>query len=121
MDSIEIRKMQFFGFHGVLPGENQVGQRFLVSLKMYLSLRQAGQTDDLADTVNYAEVFASVRRIVEGPPFKLLERLAAVIAEQLLAEFPCIEGLRVEVEKPGAPIPGVFDSVIVAIERFREA
>lgn len=121
MDSIELRRMQFFGFHGVLPGENQVGQRFLVSLKLYMSLEQAGQTDDLADTVNYAEVFSTVRQVVEGPPFKLIERLATVIAERLMAEFPRIKGIRVEVEKPGAPIPGVFDSVTVTIERFRDS
>lgn len=49
--------MTFFGYHGVFPPENQLGQRFVVDLTMWCDLAAAGASDDLQDTVNYADVF----------------------------------------------------------------
>jgi dihydroneopterin aldolase len=119
MDEIIIRGMQFYGRHGVSPAENEIGQRFVVHLALRLDLREAGQTDDVRRTVNYAHVFQEVKALVEGSPVKLIETLAERIAEALLTRFPRLEAVVVEVEKPGAPIPGVFGTVSVRIERRR--
>ncbi|WP_027405522.1 dihydroneopterin aldolase [Anaerovibrio sp. RM50] len=118
-DSIYLEGMEFFGRHGVLPEEQRLGQRFIVDLAMELDLHEAGITDDLAATVNYAEVFAKVKEIVEGVPFKLLEYLADRIAKAVFEGFPLVDGLEITIHKPGAPIPGVFKDVGVKIRRQR--
>nr|WP_284226299.1 dihydroneopterin aldolase [Alicyclobacillus hesperidum] len=117
MDEIALLGMRFYGYHGAYEGERQLGQRFIVSLWLSIDLRRAGEADDLGLTVNYADVYAAVQKIVEGEPKRLLEALAERIAQTVLGEFPLIRSVVVEVEKPGAPIPGVLDTVRVRIYR----
>ena len=120
MDQIVLRNMVFYGKHGVMPEERQLGQRFVVSLELYLDTGPAAQSDDVSDTVNYGEVFDAVRAIVEGPPKHLIETVAESVADYLLRGFPRLHGVEVELAKPQAPIPGAFDSVSVVIRRFRD-
>ncbi len=108
--------MRFFGKHGVLAEETRLGQAFHVDLEMYLDLSPAGQNDDLSRTVDYGRVYTTVRAIVEGPPFKLLEAVAERIAAATLKDHP-VQEVVVRVHKPGAPLPGPFDSVTVEIRR----
>lgn len=120
IDSISISGMEFYGRHGVLAEENALGQRFVVDIKLYIDLQKAGKTDDLNDTVNYAQVYDCVKRIVEGEPVKLLESLAARIIQSVLKEFAQIEGVKITLHKPGAPIQGIFKDVKVQIKRERK-
>lgn len=119
MDSIIIKGMQFYGYHGALAQEQQLGQKFIVDVVLSLDLKPAGQTDRLDHTVNYAAVYHSVKQIVEGKPFKLIEALAETIAENILQNFD-IQAVNVQVRKPQAPIPGMFDYVAVNITRHRQ-
>jgi 7,8-dihydroneopterin aldolase/epimerase/oxygenase len=119
VDVINIRGISCYGYHGVLSEERVLGQRFVVNLRLYLDVSRAAATDDVRDTVNYAEVYQQVKQIVEGQPKNLLETLAETIAKQLLEKFQLLEGVSVEVEKPSAPIPGTFESVSVWVERWR--
>ncbi len=119
MDSIFIRNMQFYGYHGVYPEETVLGQRFLVSIMMYADLKGASVQDDLSLTVNYAEVYNIVKTIVEGTPFKLLESVAERVVGAVLTDFPILSRVVVRIEKPGAPIAGVFSDVGVEIDRSR--
>lgn len=119
-DSISISGMEFYGRHGVLAEENALGQRFVVDIKLYIDLQKAGKTDDLNDTVNYAQVYDCVKRIVEGEPVKLLESLADRIIQSVLKEFSQIEGVKITLHKPGAPIQGIFKDVKVQIKRERK-
>lgn len=122
MDLIELRDLAFYGYHGVLPEEQRLGQRFIVSLRLGLDLQTAGQTDDLELTVNYADVAEAVQAIVEGPPFKLIEALAEQIAQLILFQFARVQTVSVRIEKPSAPISVVPTSgVAVEIHRSRDA
>lgn len=116
MDKIIIKGMQFYGYHGALPQEQQLGQKFIVDAILSLDLKPAGQTDQLACTVNYAEVYNLIKKIVEGQPFKLIESLAETIASEILDNFNVRE-VNVQVRKPSAPVLGVFDYVAVDITR----
>lgn len=116
---IHLKGMEFYGYHGVLEEENDLGQRFLVDLDI-TPLHWAGCTDSIDDTVNYAEVFAVVRDCVENKKFKLLETLAEEIASRVLEQFACTR-IRVEIHKPNAPIPGIFSDVSVEILREKKA
>ena len=92
--------MVFFGRHGVLASERELGQRFVVDLEMRLDLRRAGVSDDLTETVDYSEAHRQVREIVEGGPFDLIETVAERIAASILESHSKIEAVRVKVAKP---------------------
>ena len=110
--------MDFFGYHGLLEEEKVLGQRFIVDLELFLGLEQAGSNDDLSLSINYAEVFNVVSKIVREDRFHLIEALAETIANTLLSNYP-LDAILVQVKKPQAPIPGIFDHV--AVEIYREA
>lgn len=76
MDKIYLNELVFYGYHGVLAEETKLGQTFRVSLILGLSTKKAGISDSVDDTVSYAEVYETVKEIVEGTPFKLIEALA---------------------------------------------
>ncbi|AVX19308.1 dihydroneopterin aldolase [Carboxydocella sporoproducens DSM 16521] len=118
MDRILIRDIEFYGYHGVLPEEKRLGQRFAVDLDLYLALAPAGQEDNLERTVNYAEIVEKVVTLGQAKSFNLIEALAEAIAAEMLC-YPVIEKVRVLVKKPQAPIPRPFGLVAVEIERSR--
>ncbi len=120
MDKMTLKGMQFFGYHGVIPEENKLGQRYGVELELSLDLEQAARRDDLALTVNYAELYALVKTIAEGPPVKLIEALAGRIASALLDTYTMINEVTVRVTKPHPPFDIHFDGVTVELRRKRD-
>lgn len=118
MDYIHIKDMEFYGYHGVLPEETKLGQRFRVTLAIATDLQHAGETDNLAHTVSYAEVYDICQKIVEGKPYKLIETVAEQVAREVSETYPnAVKGIRVEVIKPDPPIPGHYREVSVEITR----
>lgn len=120
MDIMKLERMQLYGRHGVFAEENKLGQRFYVSLELKLDLRKAGATDCLEDTVNYSEVYRTVKSVVEGRPFRLIEALAESIAVRLLDAYDKIVEVTVCVVKPHPPFDIVFDGVAVELTRRRD-
>ncbi|MEH7126234.1 dihydroneopterin aldolase [Bacillus sp. JJ1532] len=119
MDKITLTKMAFYGFHGVFPEETRLGQRFFVDLTVEADLKRAGETDNLEDSINYAELYQVCKDIVEGKPFKLVEAVAEKIAGEMLNHFEAISQVNVRVIKPDPPIAGHYESVAVEITRSR--
>jgi dihydroneopterin aldolase len=119
LDKIYLNELVFYGYHGVLKEETKLGQTFRVSLILGLSTKKAGISDSVEDTVSYADVYETVKEIVEGKPFKLIEALAEKIASEVLTGYPLLEEVTVKLIKPNPPIPGHYDSVAVEIERKR--
>ncbi|WP_409303683.1 dihydroneopterin aldolase [Peribacillus sp. SCS-155] len=120
MDKIFVNQMEFYGYHGVFPEENKLGQRFAVDLVVELDLKPAGETDDLNKSVNYGELYSLCREIVEGKTFKLIESVAEAIATEILKRFFLIFSCTVKVYKTDPPIPGHYKSVAVEITRGRQ-
>ncbi|MFC0046584.1 dihydroneopterin aldolase [Metabacillus iocasae] len=119
MDKIFVHNMKFYGYHGVFAEENKLGQRFNVDLTVELDLQKAGETDDLAQTVSYADLYNTCQSIVEGKTFKLVESIAETIAQEILSGYLLIQSCTVKVYKPDPPIRGHYDSVAVEIKRSR--
>jgi len=119
VDKIFVNKMEFYGYHGVFPEENKLGQRFMVDLVVITDLKPAGESDDLSQSINYGELYRVCKEIVEGKPYKLVESVAEKIASTCLTEFPKAQSITVKVIKPDPPIPGHYDSVAVEITRGR--
>jgi dihydroneopterin aldolase len=118
LDRISVRGMLFLGRHGVTPDERLEPQPFEVDVELRKDLSRASATDELADTIDYSALFTLVARIVEGQSFRLLEALAATIAEAVLTESDAMQ-VEVKVRKPRAPLPGPFETVEVTITRGR--
>ena len=118
MDRISLKNMVFFGYHGVLPAEQELGQRFMIDVCLYTDLAPAGKSDDLTQTVNYAEVYDVVKDITENRRFKLIEALAEEIAGHILDRFP-VQQVAVTVRKPSAPVAGIFDYAEVSVTRAK--
>ena len=118
-DRIFFRGIVLFGRHGVYKEEERLGQRFEIDLDCRLDLSKAGKTDSVHETVDYGAIYETVRHLVEDERFLLIEALAEMIADHLLADFDKLQSVRVEIRKPSAPIPGVFDTVGIEIHRAR--
>lgn len=120
MDKIKLDNMQFYGYHGVFPEENKLGQQFYVDLELFFDLTAAGKSDKLEDSINYAEIHSRVKHKVENETFQLIEALAEAIASDLLHTYTKINALTVRVIKPHPPFDIHFDGVTVEIHRKQE-
>lgn len=116
MDVIHIKRLEIFANHGVIPEENTLGQKFIISADLYKDLRKAGKSDDVEETVHYGKAAVLIKQISEKSVFRLIEKLAEEIADALLKNFP-VEKVRVVIEKPWAPVRLPLDTVAVEIER----
>jgi dihydroneopterin aldolase len=121
-DLIILEAMHFFGYHGTLAAERDLGQRFVVDVELRCDLRAAGETDNLDKTVDYSQVYHRVRQIVEGPPVLLTETVAERIAAAVLADHLIVESVRVRVCKPQVRLEGgVLGGSAVEITRHRQS
>ncbi|MBQ8086505.1 MAG: 2-amino-4-hydroxy-6-hydroxymethyldihydropteridine diphosphokinase [Lachnospiraceae bacterium] len=117
MDQIYIENLELFGFHGVLEEEAVLGQKFVVSARLFLDTRKAGRTDDLSQSLDYSDVCQKIRDIVKNERCKLIEALAERIAERLLLTFNVLREVEITVKKPWAPVLVHLDNVSVTIKR----
>ena len=115
---IHLKGMEFYGYHGVLEEERVIGQKFVVDADIHLHGAKRQEDDDLAHTVDYREIYSIVKQCVEKEQFKLIETLCEIIASRLLAQIDCA-GVKVEVHKPNAPIPGMIRDISIQITRER--
>jgi len=118
MDKILLNQMMFYGYHGLFPEENKLGQRFYVDLELHADLSKAAAADDMNASIDYGHVHDVVKAVVEGEPKNLLEAVAETVAQELFDTFSLLEACSVKVIKPDAPIPSPFGSA--AVEIFRE-
>ena len=101
--------IRFYAYHGVMEQERQVGGEYLVSLAIETDLSEAVHTDDLADTVNYAALYALIER----------EHVAGRIGQRSLEEFDKIATLTVRVTKQNPPIGADCKGASVEIKMTR--
>lgn len=118
--TIHLKQMRFHGRHGVLPEEAALGQLWILDLALVTDIAQAAATDDLAQTVNYAEVYSLCQDIVTNERFALIETLANHILSSVLAAHPRVKSATVTVHKPQAPIPGIHDGVAITASLARQ-
>ncbi|MEG1992676.1 MAG: 2-amino-4-hydroxy-6-hydroxymethyldihydropteridine diphosphokinase [Acetivibrio sp.] len=117
MDKIKISDLEIYCRHGLLKEETILGQKFLVSLTMFLDISKAGKTDKMEDSISYAEVAHFVETFMKERTFKLLEAVAETLAEEVLLRFEKIQKVKIEIKKPWAPILLPLDTVSVEIQR----
>lgn len=118
-DKFILTGIEIFGYHGDLPEEKKLGQKFVVDLELNLDLSKAGKSDQLSDTVDYPQILSVVEKIVGGEPKNLIEAVAEEIAEKILRYFDKVESLKVTLHKPFAPLKIKYSDAAVSIFRQR--
>lgn len=115
---IELEAMNFYAYHGVLEQERKVGNHFIVSLSVEVSIDRSLETDDLSDTISYADLYALVNEEMSIPS-KLLEHVVGRIQRRLMAYSERILSLRLRLTKLNPPFPGDVRSASVVIKSSR--
>lgn len=119
MDCINIYELLVFANHGVLKEENVLGQKFIVSARLFLDTKKAAKNDNVDETVNYALVCKLITKHFQNNTYKLIETAANETAQLILKEFELVESIELEVKKPWAPVHLALESVSVKIQRKR--
>ena len=120
MDKIIVKNLKLFCYYGVNPEEKIDGQNFVFDIEATVDLSIPCVTDNVDDTVSYAKIIKTVRRVAQSEKNDLLEHVAQRVADELFSEFDKINSLVITLKKPEAPIKADFDYVAVTIERTRE-
>lgn len=122
-DTIELRGLRLVGVVGLLPEERDRAQPLEVDLDVEVDLTAAGVTDDLGDSVDYGTICDAVSVAVVGvdavQPL-LLERLASVLAESVLAVDDRIAAVTLSVRKVRPPVSHDLATSGVRIRRQRQ-
>ena len=113
---IKINKLSIYAFHGVLELERSVGNSYWVDCELEVDLTQAMQSDDVHDTINYAEVVEVIQQEMHIPS-KLLEHVAGRIIQALQQRWPSIRHIDLTIAKQRPPIPNAdIESCAVRVQ-----
>lgn len=112
---ILLKNIQIYAFHGVLPEERIIGTNYLLNLELEADVSKASETDDLKDTLNYAEVNEVIREEM-AIPSDLIEHAAGRIFRRLRSEFNILIGIKLELLKTNPPMPGECDGAAIVLE-----
>lgn len=116
---IHLRNLRFHARHGVASQEREVGADFTVTLRIGFDISQAMQTDNVADTLNYAYIYNNVRASM-AEPSQLLEHAAGRIAHNLFDSFPRIQSLDLELTKCNPPMGADSDGAGVELHLIND-
>ena len=114
--TVEIVGLSLYTHHGVTAAEREIGQRLVLDVRFDIGEPDALVTDRVEDTVDYGEVCQVIALIAQQRSYKTLERLCAVIADRLAAQFGA-ESVTVKAAKPEPPIPLPVQEVSVEVWR----
>ena len=101
--SIFLDDVRFHAFHGVMPQERAVGADFTVSLNVGYDFVKAAESDDLTDTISYADLYEVVKAEMEKPS-QLLEHVALRIIKAITAKWPQIGTVDLRLAKDNPPM-----------------
>ena len=118
-DKIILTGIKVTGRHGCSEEERSKEQTFTVDVELYLDLMEACKSDDLGDTIDYANVIDDIKKIVGGTSRNLIETVAYDISEFLLRRYLLLEGVKIVLRKPNPPVKEKFAGAAVEIIRHR--
>ncbi len=119
MAVITINDMRFYAHHGCFEQEQVIGTHFRVDLSFTTDTSKAEVSDNIVDTVNYLEVYQTVKKEMMKPSH-LLEHVGHRVGEGVLKNFPAVDTVTVKISKLNPPLGGQMDSVSVELSLDRK-
>lgn len=117
-DHILIDDLRVTCIIGVLDHERVTPQPLRIDVDIEVDLHDAGQSDDLTQTVHYGEVAVALANLARDTEYQLLERLAQHMTEVVLS-FPLVRAVDLTLTKLEPPIPERIGSTAVRLRRVR--
>lgn len=114
MAQIALEGMEFFSYHGHFEEESVIGTRFLIDMYLTTPTKQAELSDELEHTVNYQEVYLTIKEEMKTPS-KLIEHVSRRIIDAVMEKFPNITKCSVKMKKLNPPLGGQLESVSITI------
>ncbi len=107
--SVRLINAVFYAHHGVMQEEHRIGGRYEVDVCMDVNFEDAARTDSLELTVDYEAIYQVVQKIVTQNRFYLIEKLAYLIATEILETYTIVLGVEATVRKANPPVGGPCD------------
>ncbi len=117
MDAIVIEGLKVETVVGCFAWERQIQQPLLLDLNIETDLTAAAGSDDLADTLNYAEICEIATQVIQTAAPALIEHAAQLVLVALFNQFSAIERIQITIRKPA--IIAQASSVGIRLERQR--
>ena len=119
METIMIRGLRVYAYHGVKEEEKRKGQPFVLDIDVKADKKAACESDTIDDAINYSDVTKCVVATMLAEKTDLIERAAARVAQAILSAFP-VDEVTVTLKKPRAPVGADFEYMAVSITRRKD-
>lgn len=113
---IILEDIKIYAYHGVLPEEAIIGNHYVVNLELHADLEKASQSDNLHDTINYAEINDIIHQEMKVRS-ELLEHVIGRIINKIESQFPQITFIKIKLTKTIPPMPGEMKGVSLEFEK----
>lgn len=113
---IILEDLKIYAYHGVLPEEALIGNHYIINAELHAELEKASQTDDLTDTINYAEVSEIIHQEM-AIRSELLEHVIGRMINRIESQFPQISFIKIKLTKTVPPMPGEMKGVSLEFEK----
>ncbi len=118
MAYIQLEDLEFYAYHGHFKEEQQIGNKFLMSILIKTDIKKTAETDNLSDAVDYVSIYKIAQEEMQKTS-KLLETVIMRIVKRLFTTYPQIEYVDVSLSKLNPPIGGKARSVSVKWNGYR--
>ena len=116
MTIIRMKKIKFFGKHGVSISEKKRGGTFEIDLEFQSNIDKCFSTDDLNHTIDYSKIYKKINDSFHSSNYNLIETLGSKICNDLISSFP-IKKIKLIIRKINPPVGGLVESVEIEINR----
>ncbi len=116
MSKIYLEDVKIYAYHGVLPEENIIGSYYILNLEIHTDLWIAAESDDLNDTISYAEINEIIHDEMKINS-KLLEHVAGRIITKIREKFDQISYIKLRITKTSPPMKGEMKGASIELEK----
>ncbi len=116
MSKIFLDDVKIYAYHGVLPEENMIGTYYILNLEIHTDLWKAAASDNLKDTISYADINSIMHREMKISS-RLLEHVAGRIIASIHEAFPGISYIRLKITKTAPPMQGEMNGAAIELEK----
>lgn len=118
-DKVSLKNLQAFCRLGIYDHEKVLGQNLNINIDLFFDLSISGNSDKVADTIDYVDVSLTIRELAQAREYLLIENLAEEIAKALFDKFKILEGLELEITKTIVNAEQFSGTPVVTIHRKR--